>query len=266
MKKHRDKTAASITADETDEILSPEQAFIQSFGNQIVQLPRKEFGARLNDSLERCDPEFPSLPPHLRNFLYRNAVEAKKRLAAWEATAGKLRSDEYESSVAFLKSELVRLSAARRILSSPPSAKAPRWIVPLARRLEIALQERLETNHECLENIQRTLQNLSSIRSLGRSDMTSYLLWSFQPILREELRNTPFRRSRSVILAAFAQAAELILPGDQDSDFLAVVKNRLARVKQSKYRKIVLHLFFQQTLRQWRASQTSRRKARLPNE
>lgn len=94
--------------------------------------------------------------------------------------------------------------------------------------------------------------------------MSSYLLWSFQPILREELRNTPFRRSRSVILAAFAQAAELVPPGDQNSDYLAVVKNRLSRVGKSKHKKLILHLLFQQTLMHWRASQTSRAKVRLP--
>jgi hypothetical protein len=124
------------------------------------------------------------------------------------------------------------------------------------------LEERLERNCGCLDNIKQTLQSLSALGTLGRSDLTSHLLWYVNEGLRTELQGTFFRRSRLTILTAFAQAAELVQPDDEDGDSVAAIKNRVARSKKSKSRKLILHLLWQQTMMQWRTSQKMRANAR----
>jgi hypothetical protein len=211
---------------------------------------------------ERYDPKAVGLPAQLSNFLYVNALEAKKRLKAWKATTSKLKSVEYQRTVLFVKQELSRINEMQSVLRPTKAEKSPEWIVPLLRSVAGQLEERLRENEALLRHIQRLLEDLSEICRLGRSDLASYLLWEFKVSLRAEIRNTPYSRSLSVILAAFAHASELVPPESDDGDYVATIKNRLNRLQDSKKKKLILHLLFQQTRMQWRASMRLRAKVR----
>jgi hypothetical protein len=228
--------------------------FVGPIDRSTIPLQKKLFRSRLESFLkeqpaskEQHAPT-PVVSSELCDSLFKLAVGAYVRIAAWESMAQKAKNPEVDRSRRYLRQELGRYVKIRSLLRKPKQT-SPGWIAEWEHCWVEACAE-IQGNIEYQLRIAiESLDNISEPRKSAHAD-ESAVLWLAKQQIRKYLESTPFKRKLEVAVAAFAYAARLV-PGPEPkngtADYVHMIKQRVSRVERSKAKRVKAAGFLNET-------------------
>lgn len=214
--------------------LYPEK--IWSVNVQAAPLKREKFQSRFETFLQNAGPHIPAPTPEILDGLFRQAIQAQKRIMAWEDIVKAIKSDEFGRSLECLRAEVARFEAIRKLLRY--DRKMPSWMSAWE-GLWIEAFDELEKHIEAqLIGAKDHLERFSAVAKLGRTEVESQVLLLSARAIPKVIEKTPLSKVPSVVLAAVAYAAQLVKSKDDPSDakgrYINAIKARITRAKRSK--------------------------------
>jgi hypothetical protein len=204
----------------------------------------RNFHRRFKEFLREFDQDIPA-PTTLHNLL-QVAISAQKETMAWENTVKAIRSDEFKRSLECVRADRARFKDMRKLLQRDP--KRPSWLSSWEQPWIAAFEGMEEHIQSQLKGAEEELANLSALAKFGRTQVESQVLLIHAGRIRELIAGTPLSRTPSVVLAAFAYAAQLVHTKDHANDwkgrYVEAIKGRLKHAKRSRaQREIVMTLY-----------------------
>ena len=229
-------------------VLNPVSAFIQRVDRGSTLITKEQFKLRLERFFKGEDPNFPTLSSEFTEFLFQEAVDAQRHIATWETIVKNVKSPEFHKARQYLRQELTRYIKIRSLLTQERQ-EAPSWMLAWE-QCWIEVFEEIQENIEAeLRSAKDAVDSLSEMRTSGRVEIESFVLWAQKKEIRKQIACTPLARKLEVILAAFAYAAKLVLPKPSEGTdgFVALVKQRISRVSRSKRKHTEAYSFLLRT-------------------
>ena len=155
---------------------------------------------------------------------------------AWEDIVKAIKSDEFGRSLKCLRAEVARFEVIRKLLRH--DRKTPSWMSSWGRLWIEAFEELGEDIEAQLRGAKKHLETFSALAKLGRTEVESQVLLLSAGAIRKVIAETPLSKVPSVMLAAFAYAAQLVPwkdhPSDAEGRYVDAIKARITRAKRSK--------------------------------
>ena len=228
--------------------LYPEQLW--SVNLQAPVLKREKFQSRFGNFLQNAVPHIPAPTPEILDGLFRQAIEAQKRIMAWEDIVKAIKSNEFGRSLKCLRAEVARFEVIGKLLRY--DRKTPSWMSSWERLWIEAFEELGGHIESQLIGAKSHLERFSAIAKLGRTEVESQVLLLSARAIPKVIEKTPLSKIPSIVLAAFAYAAQLVPwkdhPSDAEGRYVDAIKARITRAKRSKTGRhialiILLHTF-----------------------
>ena len=203
---------------------------------QAAPLKREKFQSRFGNFLQNAAPHIPAPTPEILDGLFRQAVEAQKRIMAWEDIVKAIKSDEFGRSLKCLRAEVARFEVIGKLLRY--DRKTPSWMSSWERLWIEAFEELGGHIESQLIGAKSHLERFSAFAKLGRTEVESQVLRLSAGAIRKVIAKTPLSKVPSIVLAAFAYAAQLVPwkdhPSDAEGRYVDAIKARISRAKRSK--------------------------------
>jgi hypothetical protein len=188
---------------------------------------------------ERLDPKVPAPTSDLTDLLFESAVTAHESIATWKAVTRKLKAPETQKAMKHMKTyfekQIRRFSKVKRLLGQHLQTAPPESVRPWAQIWIKNFGNHADDIRGQLKAALDDLDRVSKIGRMGRTEAESHILLLAKHEIREHIRGTALERHLSIIVAAFAYAAQLVPFSDKpDSDFVQAVEMRLSRAKQAR--------------------------------
>jgi hypothetical protein len=226
-------------------LLASYAQFIQPVDEQASTIRRENFTSRFKDFLRELSQPAPS--PEIIEGLFRLAILVEKEIVAWENTVRMIKSDEFSNSLNCLQAEVTRFERIRNELG--PRQKLPSWMSAWERLWIEAFGELQEDIEAQLRGAKSSLEALSILAKLGRTEVESLALLRHRNSIQESFRRTPLAKASNITLAAFAYGARLVRSTDDLNDpkgkYVNLIKARIARAEHSKAHMTVLATLLQ---------------------
>jgi hypothetical protein len=223
-------------AKQLDHAVTLRPEILWSVNVQAPALKREKFQSRFENFLQKVKQHIPAPTPEILDDLFQQAIQAQKRIMAWEDIVKAIKSDEFSISHKCLRAEVARFEAIRKLLRY--DRKTPSWMSSWERLWIEAFEELGEDIEAQLRGAKKYLETFSAFAKLGRTEVESQVLRLSAGAIRKVIAKTPLSKVPSVVLAAFAYAAQLVPwkdhPSDAEGRYVDAIKARITRAKRSK--------------------------------
>jgi hypothetical protein len=209
--------------------------FVQPLGRQPTMLKEDRFRARLISFLQADHhPRIPLPSSELSSFLFERAVEAHRTIAAYEATVRKIKGPEFSVAIQCVQQELERSECMAYLLALELKQQIPQWMSEWHRARTKAFEDFQYHVNQSLNSAKIVLDVLGGMRTHGRTDVISQILWIEKSRIRKRIADSPLAGKTEILLAGYAFAAQL-LPGGKDATaYVKKIKQRALRAPRSK--------------------------------
>jgi hypothetical protein len=215
--------------------LDPHAAFGRVALDRTINVNKKEFDQRLRRFFKTETRNVPPPSSELVDFLFDKAINAHKRIAAWDFIVRNTKSAKLRKTRQHLRQELNRYVKIQSLLKEG-TQKTPSWMSAWAECWVGAFEEILGQIVCELRTVEYVLDQMSGLKTSASIEIESYILWVEKNNIHKQLEGTEFARKLEQVIAGFAYAAKLVMPKASGGarGYVASIKQRVSRVSRSK--------------------------------
>lgn len=233
--------------------VAPADGFIVSASRPSIA--KVNFERRAQEFLKTIDPKFPVLPLDVTDFLFECGLSAVAEVTSWQATVRGLKGPEFRAAQDYLGQQIGFFREMRSAACQAATQHPPWWARSWQRVWIGSFEDHRSGIIKELQFALDYLNELGTFSRMGRSEFESHLLLGIRKRVVDRIRETPFARKGTVLVATVVYASRLIPVKRASTDWafelMSALKMRMSRAQRSPVRRRILGFQILARLKPW---------------